>query len=114
MTSIDVTDWAPAKVEGFLTAIKSDQPGIEISVTLRSDGQQQMSMALSDERASDYVASQCEVCQSVTVSKVLPLGGIKGRKALQAPSALGTAGETDDQPKPTHDHTNHRNGTEFH
>ena len=48
MTSIDVTDWAPAKVGGFLTAIKSDQPGIEISVTLRSDGQQQMSLALSE------------------------------------------------------------------
>jgi hypothetical protein len=43
--TIDITDWAPAKVEGFLTAIKSDQPGVEISVTFYSNGHQQMSMA---------------------------------------------------------------------
>jgi hypothetical protein len=110
MTSIDVTDWAPAKVEGFLTAIRSDQPGIEISVTLRSDGQQQMSMALSDERASDYVAHQCQVCDAITVAKVLPLDRIKGRKALKA---LGAGEESDGQPERTHvhhDHHDHRNG----
>jgi hypothetical protein len=108
MTSVDVTDWDPAKVEGFLTAIRSDQPGIEISVTLRSDGQQQMSLALSDQRSSDYVAHQCQVCQSVTVSKVLPLGGIKGRRALEP------AEETDSEPKRTHDHHDHRNGNGRH
>jgi hypothetical protein len=105
MTSVDVTDWDPAKVEGFLTAIRSDQPGIEISVTFRSDGQQRMSMALSDERSSYYVAQRCQVCEAITVAKVLPLDGIKGRKALTA------AGETDDEPKPAH----HRSsGTECH
>jgi hypothetical protein len=102
--NVDITDWAPAKAEGYLTAIRSDQPGIEISVTLRSDGQQQMSLALSDQRASDYVAHQCQVCQSVTVSKVLPLGGIKGRKALEP------ADETDRESKRTHDHHDRRNG----
>jgi hypothetical protein len=96
MTSVDITDWDPAKVEGFLTAIRSDQPGVEISVTFRSDGQQRMSMALSDERSSDYVARQCQVCEAITVAKVLPLGGIKGRKALSA------AGESDSEPAPTH------------
>jgi hypothetical protein len=103
MTSIDVTDWAPAKVEGFLTAIRSDQPGVEISVTIHSDGQQRMAMALSDEPTGEYVARRCEVCQSITVAKVLPLDGIKARKALKV---LNAAGETDSKPIPTHDHRN--------
>jgi uncharacterized lipoprotein NlpE involved in copper resistance len=99
MTSVDITDWDPAKVEGFLTAIRSDQPGIEISVTFRSDGQQRMSMALSDERSSDYVAHQCQVCDAITVAKVLPLDGIKGHKALKA---LTAAGESDSEREPAH------------
>lgn len=101
--TIDITDWAPAKVEGFLTAIKSDQPGVEISVTFYSNGHQQMSMALSDERSSDYVAHQCQACDAVTGAKVLPLDRIKGRKALKA---LNAPPETDSEPEPTHDHRN--------
>ena len=96
MTSVDITDWDPAKVEGFLTALRSDQPGIEISVTFRSDGQRRMSMALSDERSSDYVAHRCQACDAITVAKVLPLDGIKGHKALTA------AGESDSEREPAH------------
>jgi hypothetical protein len=97
--TVDITDWAPAKVEGFLTAIKSDQPGVEISVTCYSNGQQQMSLALSDQPPGDYVAHQCQACDAITVAKVLPLGGIKGRKALKA---LTAAGESDSEPEPAH------------
>ena len=97
--NVDITDWDPAKVEGLLTALRSDQPGIEISVTFRSDGQQRMSMALSDERSSDYVAHRCQACDAITVAKVLPLDGIAGREALKA---LTAAGESDSEPEPAH------------
>ena len=91
MTSVDITDGDPAKVEGFLTAIRSDQPGIEISVTFRSDGQQRMSMALSDERSSDYVAHRCQACDAITVAKVLPLDGIKRHRHSRHSLPLGKA-----------------------
>ena len=99
MTSVDITDGDPAKVEGFLTAIRSDQPGIEISVTFRSDGQRRMSMALSDERSSDYVAHRCQVCDAITVAKVLPLDGIKGHRHSRQ---LTAAGESDSEREPAH------------
>jgi hypothetical protein len=106
MTSVDITEWHPQKVEGVLTAIRSDLPGVEISVTLRSNGEQQMCMALNDERSSDCVAHQCHVCDAITVAKVLLLDGIKGRKALKA---LGAGEEGDTESDRTHDHRN-RNG----
>jgi hypothetical protein len=101
MTSIDVTDWALAKIEGYLTAIRSDdQVGVEISLIVHSDGERQMTMSLSDERCSDYVAHQCQVCDAITVSKVLPVPDLPG---LKAHKTLSPGGETDGEPKRTHD-----------
>jgi hypothetical protein len=108
MTSIDVTDWALAKIEGYLTAIKSDeQAGVEISLIVHSDGERQMTMSLSDERSSDYVAHQCQVCDAITVSKVLPIPDLPG---LNAPKTLDVGDETDDDPNRTHEHHDRRNG----
>jgi hypothetical protein len=103
MTYVDVTDWALAKIEGYLTAIRSDQAGVEISLVVHSDGERQMTMALSDERSSDFVAQQCQVCDAITVSKVLPIPDLPG---LNAPKTLDAGDETDDEPKRTHDRRN--------
>jgi hypothetical protein len=109
MTSIDVTDWHIERIAGFLEAIKGDHPSVEIECIARhhdTDRAGQMSMSLSDEPASDFIARRCGTCQTVTVSKIISLASLKGYKAL------GAVGETDDRPKPAHDH--HSNGTEFH
>jgi hypothetical protein len=104
MTNIDVTDWALAKIEGYLTAIRSDdQVGVEISLIAHSDGERQMTMSVSDERSSDYVAHQCQVCDAITVSKVLPIPDLPG---LNAPKTLDGGDETDDEPKRTYDRPN--------
>jgi hypothetical protein len=109
MTSIDVTDWHTEWIAGFLEAIKGDHPSVEIECIVRhhdTDHAGQLSMSLTDKPASDFTARQCQQCQTVTVSKIIPLASLKGHKALDA------ARETVDEPKPTHAHRS--NGTEFH
>jgi uncharacterized protein VirK/YbjX len=99
MTSVDITGWHHERVAGFVEAIKGDYPSVEIEFVLRhhdTDREGQLSLSLSnDEPTDELVARQCQQCQTVTVSKVLPLASLKGPKALSA------AEETDDEPKLT-------------
>jgi hypothetical protein len=63
MTSVDITDWHPERIAGFVEAIKGDHPSVEIECIVRhhdTDRAGQMSMSLSDEPASDFVARRCE------------------------------------------------------
>ena len=109
MTSVDITEWHPERIAGFVEAIKGDHPSVEIECVLRHhdmDRVGQLSLSLTDKPASDFTARQCQQCQTVTVSKIIPLASLKGYQALEP------AGEPDDEPKRTHDHR--CNGTEFH
>ena len=101
--TIDITGWDPRKVEGYLQAVRGDTTAVEVSLVVDTDGQQQMVMALTDDPASDYVARRCEVCQSVTAAKVLPIPNLPG---LNAPKTLDVGDETDDESKRTHDRRN--------
>jgi len=113
MTSIDITDWAPAKVEGYLTAIRgdntdnTDSTAVEFSLIVHTNGEHQMVMALTDDPASDCVARQCQACHAVTVAKILPLPDLP---ELKAPKRLGVPNKTQDETKRTHDHHDRRNG----
>jgi len=97
--TVDITGWHPERVAGFVEAIRGDHPSIEIEFVLRhhdTDRVGQLSLSLSHDEPTDLVARQCQQCQTVTVSQVLPLASLKGPKALRA------AGETDDEPERTH------------
>jgi hypothetical protein len=107
--AIDITDWDVRKVEGYLEAVRGDSTAVEISLTVRTDGEQQLTMALTDEQPAEYILHRCQACDAVTAAKILPLPDLPG---LKTPRALSPARETSDGPKPAHDHRN--NGTEFH
>jgi hypothetical protein len=110
-TVFDISDWHPERIAGFVEAIRGDHPSVEIqAVICHRDADQvgQLSMSLTDKPASDFTARRCETCQTVTVSKIIPLASLKGYKTLSA------AGETDSEPERTHDHHDHRNGNGQH
>ena len=98
-TAFDITDWHPERVAGFVEAIRGDHPSIAIEFVLRhhdTHRQGQLSLSLSnDEPADELVARQCQQCQTVTVSKVLPLGSLKALRTLDDPE------ETDGESKQT-------------
>jgi hypothetical protein len=52
MTSVDITEWHPERIAGFVEAIKGDHPSVEIEVVLRhhdTDHVGQLSMSLSND-----------------------------------------------------------------
>jgi hypothetical protein len=104
--AIDISDWDLAKVEGYLEAIRGDSPSVEVSLIVRTDGHQQLTMALTDDPASGYIAHQCQVCQSITASKILPIPRHPG---LKPPRTLDPGDEDDEPDRRHHDP---RNGTD--
>jgi hypothetical protein len=93
-TTVDITGWSAERVAGFLAAARGDSAAVEISLVIRSDGEKQLSMSLSDERPSDFTARRGETCRSVTIARVLPLDGLPTPKTLDAgdaPSSNGNA-----------------------
>jgi hypothetical protein len=66
-TAVDITDWHPERVAGFVEAIRGDHPSIEIEFVLHhhdTDRQGQLSLRLSnDEPTEELVARQCQQCQ---------------------------------------------------
>jgi hypothetical protein len=100
MTSVNITGWHPERVAGLVEAIRGDHPSVEIAAVLRHHDtarEGQLSLSLSHDEPTDLVARRCETCQTVTVSQVLPLAALK---------TLGPPGETQEEPKRTHDRRN--------
>jgi hypothetical protein len=108
-TTTDITGWSIDRVAGYLEAIRGDSTAVDVSITVRTDGERRMTMALTDEPPAEYVLHRCQACDAVTAAKVLPLPDLPG---LKTPMALTAAGESNSEPKRTHDHRS--NGTEFH
>ena len=98
--AIDITGWDLRKVGGYLEAVRGDSPSVEVSLIVRTDGHEQLTMALTDDPASGYIAHQCQVCQTITASKVLPIPNLPG---LNASKTLDVGDETADESKRTHD-----------
>jgi hypothetical protein len=84
-TAVDITDWHPERVAGFVEAIRGNHPSIEIEFVLKGDHEGRLSMSLTDEAPTDdFTARQCQRCQTVTVSKVLSLDSLKAPKKIEA------------------------------
>jgi hypothetical protein len=94
--AIDVTGWHHERIAGFIEAIQGNSTAVEISLTVRDNGEQQLSMRLTGEPSSDFVARECQQCQSITVAKVLPLNGLPKPKTLDAAAAPGRNGTSAD------------------
>jgi hypothetical protein len=103
MTTVDITDWHNERIAGFLEAIKGDHPNAAIECIVRhhdTDRVGQLSLSLTDEPASDFTARRCETCQTITVSKIIPLASLKTPKTLDAAAERGEDSPNCDGPHP--------------
>jgi hypothetical protein len=100
MTSVNITGWHPERIAGLVEAIRGDHPSVEIEAVLRhrdTDRVGQLSLSLSHDEPTD---PRCPSMREVPDRHRLP------DPAARHPQALDPPGETQDEPKRTHDRRN--------